>query len=32
MEELRPIFAIVRGWCGQEAADEFREVLGFARR
>jgi hypothetical protein len=27
LEELRTIFAIVRGWCGQEAADEYREVL-----
>jgi hypothetical protein len=29
LEELRPIFAIVREWFGQEAADEFREVLAL---
>ena len=29
LEELRPIFAIVRGWCGQEAVDEFREVIAL---
>ena len=29
LEELRPIFAIVRGWCGQEAMNEFREVTAL---
>lgn len=29
LEELGPVFAIVRGWCGQEAAEEFREVIAL---
>ncbi len=29
LEELRPIFALVRGWCGQEACEEFREVTAL---
>jgi hypothetical protein len=29
LKELRPIFAIVRGWCGQEAAEEFHEVIAL---
>lgn len=29
LEELGPFFAIVRGWCGQEAVEEFREVIAL---
>lgn len=29
MEEWGPVFAIVRGWCGQEATEEFREVIAL---
>jgi hypothetical protein len=29
LEELGPVFAIVIGWCGQEAAGEFREVIAL---
>jgi hypothetical protein len=29
LEELGPIFAIVREWCGQEAMEEFREVMAL---
>ena len=29
LEELGPIFAIVRRWCGQEATEEFREVIAL---
>jgi hypothetical protein len=31
LEELRPVFAIVRRWCGQEAVEEFREVIALRR-
>lgn len=27
LEESRPVFAIVREWCGREAVEEFHEVL-----
>ena len=27
LEELRPIFALVRTWCGQEAVEKYREVI-----
>lgn len=29
LEELRPVFALVREWCGQEAGEEFREVVAL---
>jgi hypothetical protein len=29
LEELGPIFALVREWCGQEATEEFREVIAL---
>lgn len=29
LEELRPIFALVREWCGREAAEEFHEVIAL---
>jgi hypothetical protein len=29
LEELGPVFTIVRNWCGQEAAEEFREVIAL---
>jgi hypothetical protein len=29
LEQLRPIFAIVRGWCGREAVEEFLEVIAL---
>jgi hypothetical protein len=31
VEDLAPIFAIVGGWCGQEAAEKFREVMALRR-
>lgn len=31
LEELGPIFAIVRGWCGQEAMEEVREMISLRR-
>ena len=29
LEELRPVFALVRAWCGQGACEEFREVIAL---
>lgn len=29
LEELRPVFALVREWCGQDAMEEFREVIAL---
>ena len=29
LEELRPIFALVREWCGREAVEEFSEILAL---
>ena len=29
LEELGPIFALVREWCGQDATEEFREVIAL---
>lgn len=31
LEELGPIFAVVRGWCGLEAKEVFREVIALRR-
>jgi hypothetical protein len=29
LEELSPVFALVREWCGQEAIGEYREVIAL---
>ncbi len=29
LEKLGAVFAIVREWCGQEATEEFREVVAL---
>ncbi len=29
MRELEPVHALIREWCGQEASEEFNEVLAL---
>lgn len=29
LEEVGPVFALVREWCGREATEEFREVIAL---